>query len=72
VITSFGALIAFEPEKAKAALAELLERHDGDIMKAAAEIPVSRRTLDRWLTRLGLLGLPAEIRARLEVKEQVK
>ena len=56
MITEIGYLIAFDLPRATNALAKLIERHHGNVVEAAKEAGVSRRTFDRWLTRAGLLG----------------
>jgi len=62
-------MVSLEPEEAKKTLAELLRRHKGDTVAAAKEVNVSRKTFDRWLTRLELLGRAREIRAKVREKE---
>lgn len=64
----FGSLANAKPEEAKAELEQLLETHGGDVLEVAEELDVSRRQLDRWLTRFDLLERAAEIRAKVGAK----
>ena len=72
MITEIGYLIAFDLPKAKAVLAELIERHEGDVVEAARDAGVSRKTFDRWLTRTNLLKRASDIRGKVKQKKEVK
>jgi hypothetical protein len=72
VITEIGYLIAFDLPKAKVVLAELIERHEGDVVEAARDAGVSRKTFDRWLTRTNLLKRASDIRGKVKQKKEVK
>ena len=67
-ISQMGATVLHDPRQAKEELRERLLQHNGDPASAAQSYGVTRRTFDRWLVRLGILGLPAEIRAKMGAK----
>jgi transposase len=72
VITEIGYLIAFDLPRATKALAKLIERHHGNVVEAAKEAGVSRKTFDRWLTRTNLLKRASDIRGKVKQKKEVK
>ena len=69
MISEVGALVKFNTVEAREKLDALLVEHVGRADRVATAIGVSRRTLDRWLARLGLLERAAEIRAKMGEKE---
>ena len=68
MITEIGYLFATQPKAAKDALLKLIEEHDGDAPRIAVAAGVSRKQVDRWLIRAGLLERAAKIRAKVKGK----
>jgi excisionase family DNA binding protein len=54
VTTDIGARVLLDPKGAKGELRELLRAHSGSTEKVAKHLGVTRRTVDRWVTKLKL------------------
>ena len=63
MISEVGAMVKFDAARARRKLLRLLDGCEGRADRVAVELGVSRRTLDRWIVRLGLSERAAEIRA---------
>lgn len=50
----FTVEMAQSPHNARRRLAALMKRHDGDIAKVAKSLGVTKRSVHRYLNRLGL------------------
>lgn len=69
--TILGQLVLEDPAQARALLGRTMLECGGNLTRAASALGMTRMNLHRCLRKLGMLGLPAEVRRAIKARFRV-